>query len=221
MKRGNRGTGEPGGRRDAAPTGEAKERSMAKKRLHQVDRKLMTIDEAAAMVGVTVEALRLQKSRFAGITVQHLVDMYRIGAIWPEKRGPDLHRVHGRWMTVNELAARFGLKIGSVWCWRSRHRGADGKLATLEAAYDHYMAIEQGKKKLYPGSAPRRLYRVDGRLISMRQAAEAVGVPEATLRSWVKRHGCTVASAVKRYEKAAEAARAEAAAREIMRALGY
>ena len=196
-------------------------KNVAKKKMHAVDGQMITIDEAAAMVGVTPEALRQQKARFRGISVQHLVDMYRDGRIAPEKRAPDAHRVHGQWMTTNDVAARFGYAVGTVWGWRHRHRGPDGRLPSLEAAYDHYAAVARGEERIHAGSVARRLYFVNGKQFSMRQAAEAAGVPESTLRSWVKRHGCSVHNAVKHYKQAAEAAKTEAAAREIMRALGF
>lgn len=193
---------------------------MARKKLYPVDGRMMTIEEAGALAGVSAAALFNMRWRNGGMSIQGVVDLYRRGFAGAGKPLPVRHCVHGEWMTKEEAAERCGVARVTLDDWRRRHRQPDGRPGLVEAAYDHYMAVNRGEAPRYPGSlAPRKTYWVDGKRLSMRLAAERAGVPEYTLRAWVRRHDCSVQAAVRHYRRAAEAAAIEQAAAEIMRVL--
>ena len=109
------------------------------------------------------------------------------------------HLVHGEWMTVSEAAERLGLAKSTIYNYQYEHRRQDGGPGLLVDAWDHYSS---GAHKSL-GRPPRRYY-VNGKLLTMEQAAASVRVKLKTFRQYVYKRGCTVQGAVRFYRKRAE-----------------
>jgi transposase-like protein len=109
--------------------------------------------------------------------------------------------VHGHMMTVADVARIFGVSRTSVYKFRNRHRDADGRPMPLEAVYDRYAAVRRGDIPRVPGRKPAR-HRCAGRLRTVKQAAEALGVTEQCLYALRFYHKCTLDEAWRRVERA-------------------
>lgn len=193
---------------------------MAECKRFPVDGKMMTYAEAGALVGVSVYAIKSARKHNGGISVQAVVNLYREGAINPVVRRAVRHRIHGKWMTSEDVAQACGTTVKAVTNWRHTHRQPDGGPETMEAAYDRYMAVKRGEARLHEGRPPAR-YWVDGQRMTIAECAEALGVSDETLRCYLKRHQCTLQTAARYYRTRREKARIDAAVDEVMRALGY
>lgn len=127
---------------------------------------------------------------------------------------PTRYPVYGEWLTLGELAARLGVSYEALRQYRSRHRDRDGRPPDLEAVCEHYRAVQAGTIPRTPGRAPKR-HRVNGKLMTIAEAAEALGVTRHVLDCHMSRHRCGLARAYRDIEKL-QARRAE---REILRIL--
>ena len=72
--------------------------------LHMIDGKQMTVNEIATMLGVTRNVLINRHSTMGGISYQAIVNMYRDGQLLTKHDRWPRHLVHGRWMTVKQVA---------------------------------------------------------------------------------------------------------------------
>lgn len=168
--------------------------------LHDVDGKRMTVDEIAAMLGVTVHALQVRKCNMGGISYQTMVNMYRANMFQSAGDRWDRHMVDGRWITQQEAAQMVRVKVKSIREWRNMHRHKDGSQATLQEAVDYYRQYLTGERKRYKGK-PATLYRVRGREITVQQASQMCGSSVNALRQLMSAHGWTLEQAVKHAEE--------------------
>jgi predicted DNA-binding protein (UPF0251 family) len=90
---------------------------------------------------------------------------------------PKRHLVDGEWISVQEAADRLGLQRQQLYSLISNHR------CSLQVAVNLYrenLALND------QGRADRHM--VDGRWMSIRQAAEMLGLPVTTIRSYLYSH---------------------------------
>lgn len=163
--------------------------------LHLIDGKQMTVNEIAAMLGVTRRWLIQRRSQMGGISYQVIVNMFREGRLLTNHDRWPRHLVHGRWMTVQQAAQELDCKPHSIDNWRSANRDKNGNKPTLEAAYDHF----KGAPKRGRGKEPEK-HRVNGKKMTVREAAEKHGTTVNALRQVMSRHRCSLDAAVKRLE---------------------
>lgn len=182
---------------------------------YRVGAEWITKAEAAAWLGVTLKALDMQLFKH-GVSLGTLMRMYAEGRISVGHRGGIRHLVHGRWTTVQAEAERLGVSEGTLRAWMRRHRDADGRKASLERAVMWYEALAAGAVHHDQSGRPPREYWVNGKKMTMAEAAEYCGVSASALRNHVWRAGCSVQTAVRDYERR----RKEAAVEEIMGILG-
>ena len=176
---------------------------------------MMTVDEAAEMLGVSSHAMRcvMYKHR---ISLQGAVEMYRSGEVNRGVRASVKHRVHGRVTTVKREAARLGVTATTIECWRTVHRHDDGSRALLEEAVDYYQGIKDGTIRYKkPGFAPAKHY-VHGKQMTIAEAAELVGMQESSMRNYLYRNKCSLETAVRRIEERKQ----EKAVKALLKILG-
>ena len=124
-------------------------------------------------------------------------------------RAPALHCVHGEWITVYEAAERLGVAKKTLDDYRCLHR------CTLEAAWDHYDALNRGEiTRGKPGRKPRT-YRMGLKRLTVKEAAEALGVPLGTMYRYLDRYNGNLNTCA----AAIDARRTDRAVRELMRAI--
>jgi hypothetical protein len=92
---------------------------------HWVDGRWMTTREVAARVGVSVNALLMQKHN-QGVSMPALVRMYDSGLIDAGRSRGQKYMVRGRWTTIGEEAARLGVTWRAINKWMHNH-GQGGK----------------------------------------------------------------------------------------------
>lgn len=178
---------------------------------HLIDGRQMTVDEIGEMLGVTRRWLIQRRSQMGGVGYQVIVNMFREGRLLTNHDRWPRHLVHGRWMTVRQVAEELDCKPHSIDNWRSANRDRDGRKPTLEAAWDHFM----GAPKRGCGKKPE-VHRVAGRQMTVRQAAERYGTTVNALHQAMSKHCCSLDAAVKRLE-ARRARKAEKAILDILK----
>lgn len=95
--------------------------------------------------------------------------------------------VHGERLSVAETAERVGFCESAVRHLRLRLAATVGEEGSLEAVYDHYMAVNGGvrsKRKPWEG----RMHDVFGEKMTVKAAAARLGISEDALRQWTRRH---------------------------------
>ena len=102
-----------------------------------------------------------------------------------------LHMVHGEWMTVYEAAARLGVAYATLMNWRWQHRRPGGGPGLLEDAWDHYAALNAGWIRRGPYKRPT-IHMVHGRRMTVREAAEALGVSYKAVCQYRYKYGATL-----------------------------
>ena len=181
-----------------------------KPKKHLVNGEWMRVEEAAEMLGLRRQQIYCQMSaKQCGL--QAVVRMYREGYILGQGRAAR-YMVDGRWMTIKDVAQMLGVTRQAIYKWRFNRKQLDGSLPSMAEVVAAYRS---GEVRHY-GKQPKQ-HRVAGKLMTMREAAEMVGVSYAAMQLYVYKHRCSVARAVKYYE-AKKKRRAE---REILRILGY
>ena len=111
---------------------------------------------------------------------------------------PKLHFVDGEWITVQEAADRMGLQRQQLYSLKHNKR------CSLQVAVNLYRANLSLHDQ---GRADRHM--VDGRWMTIRQAAEMLGLPVSTLQSYIYQHRqpdgrpVTLAEAVNAYRSGA------------------
>ncbi len=178
--------------------------------LHQVDGREMTVKEIAAMLGISPYTLKNRRISMNGMSYQGIVNMYREGLMLSKHDRWPRHMVHGRWMTLQDVANELDCKVHSIQNWLSKNRDRNGKHPTLEEAYDHF----DGAPKRGPGGVAKK-HRVNGRMMTIKEAADAHGSTYTAMRQTMARHGCSLEQAVKRLEDR----RVDAATKAIMNIL--
>ena len=130
------------------------------------------------------------------------------GRRWAGKQ----HRVYGKMMTIQEAAATLGVESDTLRQWMYRHRDERGEPASLETAWYHYKQVISGRINQRPGLTPVK-HQVDGRIMTVREAAAAAGCSMQALYCRMSRHKMSLEEA---YHDADRLQR-ERAAREILR----
>ncbi len=181
-----------------------------KPKKHLVDGEWMSVEEAAEMLGLRSKQIYSQMSQ-KKCGLQAVVRMYREGYILGQGRAAR-HMVDGRWMTIKDAAEMLGVTMMAIYLWRFRHRKPDGSMPSLAETVAAYRSGEVKRS----GKLPKQ-HRVAGKLMTMREAAEMMGVSYNTMQLYTYKHRCSLDKAVKHY-KAQKKQRAE---REILRILGY
>lgn len=178
--------------------------------LHMVDGQPMTVDEIAALLGITKHALVVRRSNMGGCSYQMIVNMYRDNRFETKHDRGAHHLVNGQWITTKEAARRVGVQPVTL----TRYMKANG--VTLAEALDHYRKYQTGELTRWPGRRPRTYY-VNGKLLTIRQAAEKYHTSENSLRLYIVKHQCSLQTAVKRLEERKK----KQAERDILNILGF
>lgn len=113
------------------------------------------------------------------------------------KRGrpPVAYPVRGCLMTVRQIAEEFGLDPWTVSAYRYRHPNPDGTPMTMQAVYEHYMRVREGRERRFPGRTPRAYPLPDGRRLTVAQMARELGMRTNSLRRACRLEGCTATEA--------------------------
>ena len=181
-----------------------------KPKKYLVDGEWITIKDAAEMLGLRRQQIYCQMSaKQCGL--QAVVRMYREGYILGQGRAAR-YMVDGRWMTIKDAAEMLGVTMRAIYMWQFKHRKPDGSRPSLAEVVAAYRSGEVRKR----GRLPKQ-HRVGGKLMTMREASEMVGVSYAAMQLYTYKHKCSLAKAVKYYE----AKKRWQAEREILRILGY
>lgn len=177
---------------------------------HLVDGKWMSIAEAAEMLGLRPQQIYCQMSaKRCGL--QAVVRMYHENYILGQGRAAR-YMVDGRWMTIKDVAEMLGVTRQAIYLWRFKRKRPDGSLPSMAEVVAAYRSGEVR----YRGKQPKQ-HRVGGKLMTLREAAEMVGVSYAAMQRYTYNHRCSLDRAVNYYE----AKKRGNAEREILRILGY
>ena len=160
---------------------------------HLVDGEWITVQEAAEMLGLRPQQIYDQMSN-KRCGLQAVVRMYRENYILGQGRAAR-YMVDGRWMTIRDAAQMLGVTRRAICLWRFKRKRPDGSLPSLAEAVAAYRSGEVRNR----GKQPKR-HRVAGKLMTMREAAEMVGVSYAAMQLYTYKHRCSLAKAVKYYE---------------------
>lgn len=169
-----------------------------KPKTHMVEGREMTIRQIADMLGIAVGTLTNQKYRHGCSSYARLVEMYKSGEIHRRVHTGWRHKVHGRWTTVQEEADRLGLKRDTIYQWMFRTRKEEKREPLLEECVDHYEALAAGRIQPKRKGPKPKLYRVNGREMTIGEAAALAGMTREGLRQRMAREKCSVNAAVKR-----------------------
>ena len=180
--------------------------------LHPIDGRLMTVQEIADMIGRSKKALQILRSREGRCSYQLIVDMWRRNEIGGPKDRHPRHLVHGRWVTMPQVAEELGRDRHTLSNYRCANRRHDGTWPTLEEVYDHFKGLQRQR----PGPKPKK-HRVLGHRLTIAEAAEKYRTTEVNLRTYMAKHHCKLETAVRRLEER----RAKQAEKDIMRILGF
>ena len=180
--------------------------------LHMADGVPMTVDEIAGMLGLTKQALVLRRYRYGGtkVSYQLIVNLYRENRFETKHDRGARHLVNGEWITAKEAARRVGVQPVTL----TRYMKANG--VTLAEAVAHYRKYQTGELARWPGRTPRT-YWVNGKQLTIRQAAEKYHTTENSLRMYIFKHKCTLQAAVRQLEER----RKKRAERDILNILGF
>ena len=145
------------------------------------------------------------------VGLQVAVNMVRQNLALNGQGRSDRHMVDGRWMTNRQAAEMLGITPVALRYWRHRHPDAQGKPATLQAAVDAY------RQGVHRGGGKWKVHKVNGRPMTVAQAAERLGVQVQVIRNMMSRKKWSLATAVRYYEKK----KRQKAEKAIMNILGY
>ena len=180
--------------------------------LHPVDGKLMSAREIAEMLGISHAALVCRRQRL-GCSYQQLVIWWREGLLQRDQHDRYArHMIDGQWVTTEDICRELGLSRSWINNWRCRQFRETGRRPTLEETREHFRAY----KGVHPGRMPRT-YWVNGRQMTVAQAADKYGVTECSLRNLMCKKKMSLNSAVKRSLEEKQ----KRAEREILRTLGF
>ena len=100
-----------------------------------------------------------------------------------------LHCVDGQWTTVCEQAERLSVKPDTLYALMSYHK------CGLQVAVDMLRTNQAGS-----GQGRARRHRVDGRYLTIRQAAEELGLKRVTLYNRMRERHMTLEQAIEYYK---------------------
>lgn len=179
---------------------------------HLVDGRWVTVEEIAAEIGLTRQQM-YSIIWYRKCSLQTAVTLVRTHQIFNGGNRADVHWVDGRWMTAKECADMLGITTSAIQDWRYAHKRPDGKMPLMSEAVAAYRTgqVKRG------GSRPK-YHKVKGREITVKEAADRVGVGITTLRSYMHKRGVSLATAMRYYE-AKKQRRAEQAILNILRGM--
>ena len=161
-----------------------------------IDGQPMTIDQIADLLGITRQALINRRHRYGGkdVSYQLIVNLYRENRFESRHDRGARHLVNGEWITAKEAARRVDVQPITL----TRYMRSNG--VTLAEAMEHYRKFQTGELKRYAGRAPRTYY-VNGKQLTIRQAAEKYHTTENNLRTYIFKHKCSLQTAVRQLEE--------------------
>lgn len=159
----------------------------------------MTVDEIAAMLGVTVRALQVRKSRIGDVSYQLMANMYRENQFQSRGDRYPRHLVDGEWITTREAARRVGVSVHTIVNYMYVHKNGQGQHASLEEAIRYYRQYQTGERKRYKGSPPKT-HVVNGCRMTVKQAAKRYKITPNVLYTYMSKHRCSLDTTVKRLE---------------------
>ena len=184
---------------------------MALKQMHDIDGRMMTVDEIAGMLGVTKCALYRRK-HVTGCSYQAIVNMYRDNRLAaPDDKYPR-YMVDGKWITVRDISQMLGVREKSINQWRQMHRDVAGNMPQMKDAVEHFRNYKRFGRKKRTGKA----HRVKGRTMTVAEAAVKCGVTDGAIYMYMRKHQCSLETYIRNLEKR----RVSRAVKEIMSIIG-
>lgn len=186
-----------------------------KAKMHMVDGEWTTVAMMAEELGVSYEQLcGVMYSR--GISLQIAVSLIRDNRALGGQGRADRHMVDGRWMTVRQAAEMLGIPLTALRDWIYSHRQPDGSQARLADAVEAYRmgGVKRG------GRSPRQ-HRVGNRTMTAGEAAEMLNINVWLIRERMSRHKCSLAAAIRYYERKNDQRKKDQAEKDILNILGF
>lgn len=187
-----------------------------KPELHRVDGQEMTVNEIAAMLGISRISLLKRRSNLGGASYQTIVNMYRANQFGSYRDRSPRYMVDGRWMSRKEICEELGIARITLANWFQRNKGH-----SLNEAIDHYRKVKSGEIKhgSGPGRPPVR-YRVGRKDWSVPDVARHFGVCAQSVRRVLDARGGDMAAVLQHYREREEKKKRKAE-RAIMDILGF
>lgn len=154
-----------------------------------VDGRWTTVIETAAAMDLKPQQLyNLMNNRQCGL--QAAVNMIRENQALNGQGRAARYMVDGRWLTIRQAAETLGVSRMALYNWMNRNKAS---LAEAVAAY------REGRVKR--GGSPAERFRVGRRMLTRAEAARESGVTLAAFNLYTCKHKCSVAAAMRYYEK--------------------
>lgn len=167
---------------------------------HPVDGVEMTVNEIAAMLGISEMALLKRRSNLGGASYQTIVNMYRGNQFGTYHDRSPRYMVDGRWMSRKEICEELGIARMTLTNWFQRNKGH-----SLNEAIAYYRGRKSGEIKhgSGPGRPPVR-YRVGRKDWSVPDVARHFGVCAQSVRNVLDARGGDMAAVLKHYREREE-----------------
>ena len=193
---------------DGRSKGVTRVASVARK--HLVDGEWITVEEAAARLGITRQQLYSQMHH-KGCGLQAAVNLVRENMVLHDQGRAGRYMVNGKWMTIRQAAEALGVSVISLKNWMRRHPHPDGTPGTLAEAVGAYKsgAVRRG------GSRAKE-HRVGRKTMTVAEASEMLGENRNKIWLRMSRRGESLAQVVRYYEER-KRKRAERAILDILR----
>ena len=187
-----------------------------KPELHLVDGRKMTVNEIAAMLGISRLSLLKRRSNLGGASYQTIVNMYRENQFGSYRDRSSRYMVDGRWMSRKEICAELGIARITLANWFQRNKGH-----SLNEAIEHYRKVKSGeiKRGCGPGRTPVR-YRVGRKDWSVPDVARHFGVCAQSVRRVLDTRGGDMSAVLQHYREREEKKKRKAE-QQIMDILGF
>ena len=154
-----------------------------------VDGHWTTVIETAAAMDLKPQQLySLMSDKQCGL--QAAVNMIRENQALNGQGRAARYMVDGRWLTIRQAAETLDVNRNAIYVWMHRHKAG---LAEAVAAY------REGRVKC--GGRPPERHRVGRRRLTRAEAAMESGVTLAAFNLYTWKHKCSVAAAMRHYEK--------------------
>ena len=154
-----------------------------------VDGRWTTVIETAAAMDLKPQQLySLMNNKQCGL--QAAVNLIRENQALNGQGRAARYMVDGRWLTIRQAAEALGVSWAAIYDWMHRHKAG---LAEAMAAY------REGRVKC--GGKPAVRHRVGRRVLTRAEAARESGVTLSAFNLYTHKHQCSVAAAMRYYEK--------------------
>lgn len=166
-----------------------------KDKQHYVDGRYTTVAEIAEEFGMKRQSLySLMNHRQCGL--QTAVNLIRENLAMNDQGRAARWMVDGKWMTVRQAADMLGINLRTMRSWIARHRHEDGTICPLAEAVHAYQ-----EKQVIHGGSPAKQHRVNGKTMTVPEAADKLGVSLHAIYMHMSRHKASLASTIRYYEK--------------------